>query len=91
VAAPQKRATRGDPGGSARGFCGAWLCRDPPRRPPVSRKATLFYFHSKEDLFKAVIRQELVPNLSALSGSRETSLTLLGQLVGFSPGLRDPR
>jgi AcrR family transcriptional regulator len=55
-------------------------------------KGTLYlYFRSKEDLFKAVVRQELVPNIeraeAMIANSTAPSLVLLEQFLGLFSGI----
>jgi AcrR family transcriptional regulator len=59
---------------------------DVAARAGVTKGTLYLYFDSKEDLFKAVVRQELVPTLeraeAMVAGSFAPSLDLLEQLVG---------
>jgi AcrR family transcriptional regulator len=56
-------------------------------RAGVTKGTLYLYFHSKEELFKAVVRQELVPNLeraeTMVAGSTAPSLAVLEKLVGL--------
>jgi AcrR family transcriptional regulator len=56
-------------------------------RAGVTKGTLYLYFRSKEELFKAVVRQELVPNIeraeAMLAQSSASSLALLGQLVAL--------
>ncbi len=58
---------------------------DVAARAGVTKGTLYLYFDSKEELFKAVVRQELVPNLeraeAMVAGSAAESLDLLEQLV----------
>jgi AcrR family transcriptional regulator len=59
---------------------------DVAARAGVTKGTLYLYFDSKEALFKAVVRQELVPSLeraeALVAGSSAPSLDLLDQLVG---------
>ena len=67
-----------------RGFAATRL-DDVAARAGVTKGTLYLYFDSKEELFKAVVRQELVPNLeraeALVAGSAAPSLDLLDQLV----------
>ena len=67
-----------------RGFAATRL-DDVAARAGVTKGTLYLYFDSKEELFKAVVRQELVPNLeraeALVAGSAAPSLDLLEQLV----------
>ena len=67
-----------------RGFAATRL-DDVAARAGVTKGTLYLYFPSKEELFKAVVRQELVPNLESaeamVAGSTAPSLDLLEQLV----------
>jgi AcrR family transcriptional regulator len=67
-----------------RGFAATRL-DDVAARAGVTKGTLYLYFDSKEELFKAVVRQELVPNLeraeALIAGSAAPSLDLLEQLV----------
>jgi len=69
-----------------RGFAATRL-EDVAERAGVTKGTLYLYFRNKEDLFKAVVRRELVPNIemaeAMVAGSRAPSLVLLEQLVGF--------
>jgi AcrR family transcriptional regulator len=58
---------------------------DVAARAGVTKGTLYLYFDGKEELFKAVVRQELVPNLeraeAMVAGSAAQSLDLLEQLV----------
>jgi AcrR family transcriptional regulator len=67
-----------------RGFAATRL-EDVAARAGVTKGTLYLYFDSKEELFKAVVRQELVPSLeqaeAMVAGSAAPSLDLLEQLV----------
>ena len=67
-----------------RGFAATRL-EDVAARAGVTKGTLYLYFDSKEELFKAVVRQELVPSLeraeAMVAGSAALSLDLLEQLV----------
>jgi AcrR family transcriptional regulator len=67
-----------------RGFAATRL-DDVAARAGVTKGTLYLYFDSKEDLFKAVVRQELLPSLeraeAMVAGSAAPSLDLLEQLV----------
>ena len=67
-----------------RGFAATRL-EDVAARAGVTKGTLYLYFDNKEELFKAVVRQELVPNLeraeAMVAGSAAPSLDLLEQLV----------
>jgi AcrR family transcriptional regulator len=69
-----------------RGFAATRL-DDVAERAGITKGTLYLYFRSKEDLFKAVVRQELVPNIERAEAMAATasapSLVLLEQLVGF--------
>jgi AcrR family transcriptional regulator len=60
---------------------------DVAARAGVTKGTLYLYFRSKEELFKAVVRQQLVPNLeraeTMVAQSAAPSLTLLGRLVAL--------
>ncbi|HEU0155083.1 MAG TPA: TetR/AcrR family transcriptional regulator [Stellaceae bacterium] len=77
-----------------RGFAATRL-DDVAARAGVTKGTLYLYFRNKEELFEAVVRQELVPNLARaeamVDGSRATSFALLEELVGlFSQIMRSP-
>jgi AcrR family transcriptional regulator len=67
-----------------RGFAATRLA-DVAARAGVTKGTLYLYFDNKEELFKAVVRQELVPDLeraeAMVAGSAAPSLDLLEQLV----------
>ena len=68
---------------------------DVAERAGITKGTLYLYFPSKEDLFKAVVRQQLLPNIEraeALAANTAVpSLVLLEQLVGFfSQIMRSP-
>lgn len=69
-----------------RGFAATRL-EDVAERAGVTKGTLYLYFRNKEDLFKAVVRRELVPNIemaeAMVAGSRAPNVVLLEQLVGF--------
>jgi AcrR family transcriptional regulator len=69
-----------------RGFAATRL-DDVAARAGITKGTLYLYFHSKEDLFKAVVRQELVPNIERaelmVANAAVPSLVLLEQLVGL--------
>lgn len=73
-----------------RGFAATRL-DDVAARAGVTKGTLYLYFRSKEDLFKAVVRQELVPNIeraeAMIANSTAPSLALLEQLVGLFSGI----
>jgi AcrR family transcriptional regulator len=77
-----------------RGFAATRL-DDVAARAGITKGTLYLYFDSKEELFKAVVRQELVPNLESaeamVAGSTAPSLDLLEQLVrGFARIIQSP-
>lgn len=64
---------------------------DVAARAGVTKGTLYLYFPNKQELFKAVVRQELVPNLeraeAMVTGSAEPSLALLEKLVGLFAGI----
>ncbi len=73
-----------------RGFAATRL-DDVAARAGVTKGTLYLYFRSKEDLFKAVVRQELVPNIeraeAMIADSTAPSLALLEQLVRLFSGI----
>ncbi len=68
---------------------------DVAARAGVTKGTLYLYFRNKEDLFKAVVRQELVPNIeraeAMVAASQAPSLVVLEQLLGtFSRILASP-
>jgi AcrR family transcriptional regulator len=68
---------------------------DVAARAGVTKGTLYLYFRNKEELFKAVVRQELVPNIeraeAMVAGSQAPSLVMLEQLLGtFSRILGSP-
>jgi AcrR family transcriptional regulator len=77
-----------------RGFAATRL-DDVAARAGITKGTLYLYFRNKEDLFKAVVRQELVPNIeraeAMVAQSALPSLMLLEQLVTlFSAIMRSP-
>ncbi|HEY1257959.1 MAG TPA: TetR/AcrR family transcriptional regulator [Stellaceae bacterium] len=77
-----------------RGFAATRL-DDVAARAGVTKGTLYLYFRNKEELFEAVVRQELVPNLARaeaiVAGSKAPNLVLLHELVGlFSQVMRSP-
>jgi AcrR family transcriptional regulator len=72
-----------------RGFAAARL-DDVAARAGVTKGTVYLYFDSKEELFKAVVRQSLLPNLAAAeafaSKAEATASDLLRQFVGLFVG-----
>lgn len=68
-----------------RGFAATRL-DDVASRAGVTKGTLYLYFRNKEELFKAVVRQELVPNIARAealaAGSEASSRLLLDELVG---------
>jgi AcrR family transcriptional regulator len=68
------------------GFAATRL-EDVAARAGVTKGTLYLYFRNKEDLFKAVVRQELVPNLergeALVAAAEAPSLVLLEQLLGY--------
>jgi AcrR family transcriptional regulator len=64
---------------------------DVATRAGVTKGTLYLYFPNKEELFKAVVRQELVPNLeraeALVAGWAGPSLALLEKLVGLFEGV----
>ncbi len=73
-----------------RGFAATRL-DDVAARAGVTKGTLYLYFRSKEDLFKAVVRQELVPNIeraeAMVANSAAPTLVLLEQLVRLFSGV----
>jgi AcrR family transcriptional regulator len=69
-----------------RGFAATRL-DDVAARAGITKGTLYLYFRSKEELFKAVVRQELVPNIERaelmVANAAVPSLVLLEQLVGL--------
>jgi AcrR family transcriptional regulator len=77
-----------------RGFAATRL-DDVAARAGVTKGTLYLYFRNKEELFEAVVRQELVPNLARaeamVAAAKSSSLDLLETLVGFfSEIMRSP-
>ena len=77
-----------------RGFAATRL-DDVAERAGITKGTLYLYFPSKEELFKAVVRQQLVPNIeraeAMVANATVPSLVLLDQLVGFfSQIMRSP-
>src|SRR5215469_12477758 len=73
-----------------RGFAATRL-DDVAARAGVTKGTLYLYFRSKEDLFKAVVRQELVPNIeraeAMIANSAVPSAVLLEQLIRLFAGV----
>jgi AcrR family transcriptional regulator len=73
-----------------RGFAATRL-DDVAARAGVTKGTLYLYFRSKEDLFKAVVRQELVPNIeraeAMIANSAAPSAVLLEQLIRLFAGV----
>ena len=73
-----------------RGFAATRL-DDVAARAGITKGTLYLYFRSKEELFKAVVRQELVPNIeqaeAMVATSGAPSLGLLEQLIGLFSGI----
>jgi AcrR family transcriptional regulator len=73
-----------------RGFAATRL-DDVAARAGITKGTLYLYFRSKEDLFEAVVRQELVPNIeraeAMVADSTVPTLVLLEQLVGLFAGV----
>ncbi|MGH7043066.1 MAG: TetR/AcrR family transcriptional regulator [Acetobacteraceae bacterium] len=67
-----------------RGFAATRL-EDVARRAGISKGTIYLYFPTKEDLFRAVVRRDLLPNLAAMEAQAEahqgTAATLLADLA----------
>jgi AcrR family transcriptional regulator len=63
-----------------RGFAATRL-DDVARRAGVTKGTLYLYFPNKEELFKAVVRQELVPNIARLEASLDSAVAPAARLL----------
>lgn len=67
---------------SERGFAAARL-DEIARRAGVSKGALYLYFETKEDLFRAVVRQSVVPNVQVVTAMAEAYPGPFAELIGL--------